>query len=67
MRHAAAVIHPWSHHDEIAPLVGFGIHGLATFEPTASNAAFSSPINDNAWLIYLVGVFCGLGGLFWIA
>ncbi|ARR20114.1 MULTISPECIES: hypothetical protein [Xanthomonas] len=48
-------------------LVGFGIHGLATFEPTASNAAFSSPINDNAWLIYLVGVVCGLGGLFWIA
>ncbi|MEB2146596.1 hypothetical protein VDS14_19935 [Xanthomonas campestris pv. campestris] len=48
-------------------LVGFGIHGLATFEPAAPNAAFSSPISDNAWVIYLVGVVCGLGGLFWIA
>ncbi|APO88985.1 hypothetical protein L2249_04265 [Xanthomonas perforans] len=48
-------------------LVGMGIYGFATFEPTSPNAAFSSPISDNAWLIYLVGVVCGLGGLLWIA
>lgn len=45
-------------------LVGIGIYGLATFEPAAPNAAFSSPISDNAWVIYLVGVVCGLGGAF---
>ncbi|WDJ36995.1 hypothetical protein [Xanthomonas campestris] len=38
-------------------LVGFGIHGLATFEPAAPNAAFSSPISDNAWVIYLAADF----------
>lgn len=48
-------------------LVGMGIYGLANYEAPVSNAAFSSPIADNALVIYLVGVLCGLGGLLWIA
>ncbi|MFL8078256.1 hypothetical protein [Xanthomonas vasicola] len=48
-------------------LVGFGIYGLATFEPVAPNALFSSPISDHAWVIHVIGVVCGLGGLLWIA
>ncbi|RNK92323.1 hypothetical protein C9400_15345, partial [Xanthomonas vasicola pv. vasculorum] len=48
-------------------LVGFGIYGLATFEPVAPNALFGSPISDHAWVIHVIGVVCGLGGLLWIA
>ncbi|WP_068814085.1 hypothetical protein [Xanthomonas translucens] len=48
-------------------LVGFGIYGFVTFEPAASNAAFTSPADSYGQYLYLVAIVTGIFGLIWIA